>query len=264
MSMPLHFQRSALVTAIASIEVRDFKPMNSKKLARDLQDADDGADWDAVDNDQADAVVDEVDDADDVIEAITLPPISDEERRARANELRRVIGQRMRAARELCGFSASDAANKLGMTVRALERIESPIGRVPNHPEILAAAGVYEVSIDFLYGATESFETDFGAAQRRAAGAWLFKRFEQNWRDQLAKFAQLDRRLEKIAGHIEAMTDVANENQSAINSMRERNPSFDDMMGGARVVRLTETLVRRGAEGRALLKRFCLESGAAG
>ncbi len=261
MSMQLPFRQAALTAAIAAIDTSDF--VNVKQPAQ--LDAE-GEDWNDDDDAQPDTLEAEPDDADDdvVVVDIPLPRISDEERRARANELRRLIGQRFRAARDLCGFSASDAANKLGMAVRALERIESPIGRVPSHPEIVAAAGVYEVSIDFLYGATEAFETDFATAQRRAAGAWLFKRFEQNWRDQLAKFARLDRQLEKFAGLIEAMAVVADENAAAIASLRTRNPEFDDIRGGATVVRLTETLVRRGAEGRALLKRFCTEVGAVG
>lgn len=263
MSMQFPFQQSALVAAIASIDTSDSKPVNVKQPAQIV--ADDGADWNDDDDAQPATLEAEPDDADeDIVEAINLPPLSDEERRARANELRRMIGQRMRAARELCLLGRDEAARMLGLTAQQLERFEGTVGRGANHPEIVAAANLYEVSTDYLYGITQEFETDFSTAQRRAAGAWLFQRFEQNWRDQLAKFAQLDRRLEKFAWLIEAMAVVADENAAAIASLRARNPEFDDMRGGATVVRLAEQLVRRGTEGRALLKRFCTEAGAAG
>ena len=93
----------------------------------------------------------------------------------------KTIGARMRQARELCNLSQSAAAKRLGyQNPSKLSKVElaTDTNSVPLWL-IVRAARVYEVSVDFLFGATDDWEVGARMTQERETSAWMFDAWEK-------------------------------------------------------------------------------------
>lgn len=64
------------------------------------------------------------------------------------------FGKTLKYLREQHGLSREDLAKKLGLSYWAISKYETD-NRVPDYETIKELAGIYDVSIDFLYGQEE-------------------------------------------------------------------------------------------------------------
>lgn len=157
----------------------------------------------------------------------------------------KIFGGRMREARvDICGYSQITAARLLGYSNSSkLAKIEkaSDTNSIPLWL-ITRAAKVYDVSIDFLLGLSDDFERDPVIAQEREIGRWVHEHWEMARRAEVNAIRILANKvltLERAVVH--AMSRSA-ENMGALDKLRALNPEFDELKGGAKLLRLlTET-----------------------
>lgn len=169
----------------------------------------------------------------------------------------KVIGERMREARELCNISQSVAAKRFGYSNPSkLSKVEgaTDTNSVPLWL-IVRAAQMYEVSTDYLLGLSEEFETGV----QRGVTPWILDRWEAARRRDMALLKSLHRRIEAVSRVIPAMTASIEETAGAVARFREVNPQFDEMKCGARVEGCVERLLASAKAAHQMIKRFRME-----
>ena len=146
----------------------------------------------------------------------------------------RTIGVRMREARELCNLSQSEAARRFGYANPSkLSKIEaaSDTASVPLWA-ILAAARVYEVSVDYLFGITNDWEV----GTPRGTQAWMLDHWQEARERDLRALDKLNTRVTAVAEAVTAMVAASRRMGDALSGFRARNGEFDDMPASASVV----------------------------
>lgn len=159
-------------------------------------------------------------------------------RRSEYVQVVKTLGERMRAAREICGFSQQKAAHLLGYANSSkLAKIEGSIDSVPLWL-IPKAAEVYGVSIDFLFGISDEWERDPVFSQERQIGKWLVDHWQQAQVAQNHAFKALHAKQAELSEAIVRTNRRAKENLEQVERVRELNPAFDELKGGAKLLRL--------------------------
>jgi len=103
---------------------------------------------------------------------------------------------------------------------------------------VVRAAKVYDVSADFLLGLSDSESTDTAHwRQQRTVSEWLFDHWQAARERDLAAMAMMNSRVDYAWRCTLAMQTSANEAVLALVAFMEANPEFEDMRGGARLVR---------------------------
>lgn len=162
--------------------------------------------------------------------------------------LARKIGERMREAREMNGYTQLWAARKLGYSNSSkLAKMEcgqeghKSIQSIPLWA-LRKAAMLYQVSLDYLFGVTETMESD--EPRRHAQSEMILLMLEdwerQRWRDMLAIRSVQDEMadLEQMHG---VMLDNAMQAQEALQRVRELDQAkWEEVPGGARLERIVE------------------------
>lgn len=152
----------------------------------------------------------------------------------------RTIGKRMTEAREMCGLTQLEAARRIGFANSSkLSKVEKLI-EITNVPVwlLVRAAQVYDVSADFLLGLSDSESTDTAHwRQQRKVSEWLFDHWQAARERDLAAMAMMNARVDYAWRCTLAMQPAANEAVLALVAFMEANPEFEDMRGGARLVR---------------------------
>lgn len=169
-------------------------------------------------------------------------------------ELVRVIGDRMREARELCNLSQSEAARRIGYANPSkLSKVElaTDTNSVPLWL-IVRAARVYEVSVDFLFGLSGDWEI---GVQRGVSG-WLFDAWQKARERDLASLGHLHAEIRAVSVHITAMAADVREVAQALDLLRTRNPAFDDMPASGTLAGRLERLQERAHAGEKALRQF--------
>ncbi|EKE17224.1 MAG: XRE family transcriptional regulator [uncultured bacterium] len=191
-------------------------------------------------------------------EAPALPVFDSDLKRDQAC-LVQTIGTRMREARELCDMSQSVAAKRLGysnpsmlsMVEWATDRNSVPLWL------IVRAARLYDVSIDFLFGATDDFEVGL----QRGVQTWLIGEWEKSRIEDMKALEKLHRRVAAVSALLPVIADESERTAEAIRRFAEINPGFDDMRGGARLAAAAESLIRHAAKANSTAQRFRVEIG---
>ena len=161
-------------------------------------------------------------------------------------DLFRVVGARLREAREMYGMTLSEAARQLGYANPSkLSKIElaSDTASIPFWliPE---AAQLYDVSTEFLFGLTDDFET----------GAWrgITPFLQQQWDKQrkrdLKALAVLNKRVMTATEALPALAAAADYMQDSVEMLEKKNRNFDDLPGGARLQAAARRLQAAAAE----------------
>ena len=186
--------------------------------------------------------------------------------RHRQVEIVKIVGARMRAARELCNMSLSEAARQLGYANPSkLSKVENatdtrsvPFWLIP------AAAKLYDVSADYLYGLSDDWETGLRATTERGTSQWLFETWDTMRRRDMGVLKLLHDRIEGVSEVVSAFVSAGRGGHEAVQRFGEIHPHFsDDMRGSARVVSAAERALSAAISGEAKLKRFRLECHAA-
>ena len=147
------------------------------------------------------------------------------------------IGERMRAARELCNLSQQEAAKRLGY------RNSSRLAKLENSTDIksiplsiiIDVAKLYDVSADYLLGLSDDW--DSGEHLDRAASRWLYEVWEKARERDMAAVAALHKRLATVDAITKAMVGATQEARDALEAFATLNHEFQDMPGGARLMR---------------------------
>jgi transcriptional regulator with XRE-family HTH domain len=161
-------------------------------------------------------------------------------RRYEQNQVVKTFGQRMKEAREIANMTQITAAKRLGYSNSSkLAKIELasdtnsiPLWLVPK------AAKLYSVSIDFLFGISDDWERDPVVSQQRVIGDWLFEHFERSRMKEINAFRVLQNKIVAIEKAVSHVIGRSKENLETMQTFRDKNPEFDDMKLGAKLLRL--------------------------
>lgn len=175
----------------------------------------------------------------------------------------RIVGERMRQARELCNLSQSVAAKLLGYRNSSkLSKVEGatdtnsvPLWLLPR------AAKLYGVTVGFLLGVEEA-DTTQSAAILRASNLWLADALEKARERDLAAIEGV--RSVALAGarHAEALAVAALAVHEALDGFIQRNRQFTQAPASATLVYRIEELARLAKTTRANLRRAGVAQGA--
>lgn len=166
-------------------------------------------------------------------------------------ELKQVLGRRLRAARRAAGLSELDAAEALmhkGITQVSLAESGS---RIPPLLDLMKYADLYCVPVDFLLGRisdplAEPEEHGQSLIARNVSNAIMgcFERFSQ---------AVAEHSAVCISGHRADRQDIreavrlAKEARTALKRVKELNPEYEELRGGAKLESALSGLLAIGA-----------------
>lgn len=169
--------------------------------------------------------------------------------------LARLIGPRLIAARELAGLQQTDAAARLGYATPAQLSLWEQSRRLIPMPELIKAARVYGVSLDYLACFTAEPERDPARALRAACVRGL-----RGMIDGLAVGL-----VDSISGHAAAVGPDVVSARAVLSSGKalldalgvvQRKAEFDEIRGAATVNRVALEFEARLDEVRAAIDRF--------
>ncbi|WP_287952110.1 helix-turn-helix transcriptional regulator [Diaphorobacter sp.] len=166
----------------------------------------------------------------------------------------RTIGNRLREARELCNLSQSEAARHFGYANPSkLSKVElaTDTNSVPLWL-IARAAKLYEVSVDFLFGATDDWE--IGAV--RGVQGFMLDAWERARQRDLASLELLHAEIAAVSTHVTALAASACEVAEGLSTYRARNPLFDEAPASAMLASRIERHAERAHAAEVALKRF--------
>lgn len=191
-----------------------------------------------------------------------FPPASKRHEQA---ALVRVIGSRLRQARDLNNLSLSTAAQRLGYANPSkLSKVENA-SDAPSVPLslILNAARLYDVSIDYLFGVSDDWEAGSRMTQEREVSAWLFDTWTLARNRDVAVLKGLHDRVEIVRQVIDMLMQANDEMTAAFTRFAELNPEFEEMRGGSKLQSAAERAAMTAHHARAKVRRFKLECMAA-
>ena len=173
----------------------------------------------------------------------------------------KIIGARMRAARELCNLSQSAAARRLGYANPSkLSKVElaTDTNSVPLWL-IVRAARVYEVSVDFLFGATDDWEVGARMSIERETSAWLFDTWEKARQRDMETLKRLHDRVQTLTDAVAVMLAASEDASVALARFAELNPAFEEMRAGSRLVSAVERASDSAKAAKTKMERFRME-----
>ncbi len=187
-------------------------------------------------------------------EGVEAPPGG---RHLRAATVVKIVGQRLTEARELTGLKQWEAAARIGITKAKLAAFEAPADRESLPLWVIRrAAEVYEVSIDYLFGAMDDWEVGARMTMERQVSAWMFREFDQARLEQMDWLRRMHDRMECLGQTVATVSAAQREAHAALERFAELNPEFEDMKAGAKLVSTVER-AKEAAESAALaLRRF--------
>lgn len=171
----------------------------------------------------------------------------------------RTIGNRMRQARELSNMSQQVAAKRLGyMNSSKLSKVElASNSRTIPLWLVLKAARLYQVSTDFLFGLSDSWDVGPRRSIERETNSWLTAQWESIRERDMAAIKLLNDRLETIDGAVLMTVQRAFDIEDAFATFRHLNgKAFEEMRGGAKLAAAIERASESASEARAKLTRF--------
>lgn len=184
-------------------------------------------------------------------------PVFRDEGKAQQAILVKTIGTRFKEARELCNMSQQDAAARLGYSNPSkLAKIEgaTDTNSVPLHL-IPKVALLYDVSIDYLFGQTDDWEPDI----QRDTTQWLLKAWEQARLRDLQALEGLHRRVCALVRTFDSLVVSVGEVSTALCIVRDRNPEFDELIAGNRLLSSIERQADTAQKAEGIMRRFRCE-----
>lgn len=184
-----------------------------------------------------------------------------EQNRHENAELVKTIGTRLKEARELNNMSQQEAARLFGYRNSSkLSKMERAVNSKTVPLVVIAkAARIYQVSIDYLFGLSADWDTGARMTQERETSAWLLHEWESARERDMQVIRRCNDRMQTIDGAVETCIGEVFEVDTALTKFRELNESFEEMRGGATLLRNVERCVMAARESRAKLKRFHME-----
>lgn len=156
-------------------------------------------------------------------------------------KLRRIIGPRLQRARELSGLGQSEAARLIGYATPAQLSLWEKGWRLAPISELIKAARIYGVSIDFLTGESDEVDRDPSMGMRHSILKGVrhqLERVAEITVDEVARHAKL------VGPHAGQVRDVIAAGESMLAGyaalVRLNEAVFDDLRGSATLVRFAQ------------------------
>lgn len=177
--------------------------------------------------------------------------------------LARLIGERMREARELVGLSQGEAARRLGYANSSkLAKIEAGYTgsagdttcSVPMWA-VVKASRLYDVTADFLLGLSDEWDP----AEARVGHLFLSDmagEWERQRERDLIVLGRYRAALAALLTGIDALLTNAGEAATALERFRDLNSEFNEMPGGSRLVKTIEQGATKAHQMRTRLRRY--------
>lgn len=172
-------------------------------------------------------------------------------------KLKLIIGKRFIDARELNGFSQTDAAEKFGWKVSTQLSLIEQGKRMPPHQVLIIASTVFGTSVDFLLGLSNEPERDPKQAERDAAMRHVHSLIDSNARSMTGMLLQYLSNGTPAVSSARRLMACSTHLVATVNRVRELNPkAFDEKVrGGAKLVGATEDMVNAMHEVRLMLEK---------
>lgn len=183
-------------------------------------------------------------------------------------ELAHAVGIRLKEAREMACLSQQQAARMLGYSNSTkLSKIES--GRHSSQIPLWVlkrAAELYDVSLDYLTGITETMERD---EDRQAINREMMIHMRESWEAmRMRDVAVQGAMLERVKSLEDGLALVDQESQEALEAMQRfialNRKSWLDMRGGSRLESAVERAAESSRKARARVKRFRADNAMSG
>lgn len=142
----------------------------------------------------------------------------------------KLTGARLYTAREMLDITQEQAAKLLGTSKQAVA--DSEAGKLNPLPLKLlrSAAELYHVSSEWLLGLSDDWERDPEAIKNRDFLSGLYSAHLKNYSELIARQDESDR---LSAQAVSAIAEII----EAFESFHKLNPGFENMPGGARLLR---------------------------
>jgi transcriptional regulator with XRE-family HTH domain len=174
------------------------------------------------------------------------------------SELVKTIGLRLKASRELCNLSLSEAARRLGYANPSkLSKVENATdtNSVPIRL-IRDAARIYEVSTEYLFGLSDDFE----AGVPRGMTPHLLDQWDRMRSRDLQAIIALQQKIEAATSVIPTIQRDAQNVIDAINRLTDLNgDAFLDLHGGSILNAAADRLKKSAADAMAAERRLRLK-----
>lgn len=173
-------------------------------------------------------------------------------------ELVENIGVRMRQAREMCNMSLVAAANRLGYSNGSkLSKVENA-SDTRSVPILLVfrASRLYDVSIDYLFGASNSWNVNGQMLKDRAVAAWMHEAWEISRKRDMSALKTLHDKVSAMDETINLMLASADNTAMALERFAELNIDFEDMRAGSRLVAAIENGASTAKQAKAKMAKF--------
>jgi transcriptional regulator with XRE-family HTH domain len=168
----------------------------------------------------------------------------------------KIVGGRLAEARELCKLPRHVAADRLGIPDDLLAKIESGVD-VETIPLKLVrlASLVYDVSVDYLFGFSDDWETDPKTRQDREFAAYIHREQTQWFSRWAVKQLHLERQVEALAAVVGVLPAEIEAIAGALDVFQAMNPDFDRLPAGSQLqYRIRKAHVSAQVARRALIR----------
>ena len=178
----------------------------------------------------------------------------------------RVICDRLRESRELCGLIIDDAAELMRINPKLLWVYET--GNYGNYQTcklplwfLALAAETYDVSLDYLFGGHENFESNLEACRDRELLTLVNLRYLTEAKATRLELAKQSNRLAVIEAVVGLLPNYLRRITDAFKRYRELNPdTFDDRLGSNTLYQLcTEAVVVAHKANCELVRYHCID-----
>lgn len=170
--------------------------------------------------------------------------------------LNRVIGKRLREARDLAEFRLHDAARYLEIPAAFLENLEN--AHIKNPPPIVIcnAAKLYDVSVDFLYGFSPDWERDETIRRERKGNIFFNQLYCARLARVITRNAAIENKISILGETVGELPKALLEIDKAFQRFTTRNPEFIDMPAGAPVLAAIQSAQKLALKCDSLMRRF--------
>jgi hypothetical protein len=168
----------------------------------------------------------------------------------------KLVGSRMREARELCKLPVHVAADRLGIPKPLLEKLEVGFD-VPSLPLkwVRQASLVYDVSLDYLFGYTDDWELAEETKQGREIGAWIHQQQSTLFAEWAVKQLRLERQVEAMTAAVGILPVEIEAIAGALDVFQAMNPDFDRLPAGSMLLHRIKRASEKAQEARRALIR---------
>jgi transcriptional regulator with XRE-family HTH domain len=148
----------------------------------------------------------------------------------------KLVGGRLREARELCRLTVHEASARLGITKPLLEKIEEGVD-VEHLPLKLVrqASLVYDVSVDFLFGFSDDWEVAEETKQARAFAGYIHQEQIKLFSQWAVKQRRQEKQVQALAAAVDALRLEVAETFEALDVFEALNPGFNHLPGGSMI-----------------------------